>query len=328
MHHFPSKKTPFLESKIGSRCYFYGMRTSLLALVTTASLALCATALGCGSSETRTEFEDSGTGTGTGNGNGNGNGTGSNPFNFGDAGNQADAAESNECRQMDIVFVVDNSGSMSEEQTNLKSNFPKFVDVLNAYKTKSGAQLDYRLAVTSTDVVTGLKGAFASGGGVSRAWLERTDANLTTVFTQRASLGTTGSSIECGLEALKLGINSPVNTGFFRKDALFGIVILTDEDEGGLENQPKGTSETYLTAFDALKEQRARWAGAVIAGEKQCSSAGFGSAGEAVRLKDFIGKAGKNGVFSSICEGDLPKGLSQALATFDAACRNFPPATK
>ena len=35
-----------------------------------------------------------------------------------------------------------------------------------------------------------------------------------------------------------------------------------------------------------------------------------------------------NSLFSSICEGDLTKGLSQALATFDAACRNFPPATK
>ena len=327
MHQFPSKKAPFFGSKTVSRCYFYGMRTSLLALVTTASFALCATALGCSSSETRNEFEDGGSGNGDGTGNGNGNGNGSG-FNFGDAGNQADAAESNECRQMDLVFVVDNSGSMLEEQTNLKTNFPKFVDVLNAYKTKSGAQLDYRLAVTSTDVVSGLKGAFATGGGVNRAGLERTDANLTTVFTQRASLGTQGSSIECGLEALKLGINSPVNTGFFRKDALFGFVILTDEDEGGLENQPKGTSETYLTAFDGLKEQRARWAGAVIAGEKQCTSAGFGSAGEAKRLKDFVTKAGKNGVFSSICEGDLTKGLSQALATFDAACRNFPPATK
>ncbi len=327
MHQFPSKKTPIFGSNAPSRCYLYGMRTSLLALVTTASLALCATALGCSSSETRTEFEDGGTGSGTGTGTGTGTG-GENPFNFGDSGTQADAAESNECRQMDIVFVVDNSGSMAQEQTNLKANFPKFVDVLNAYKTKSGAPLDYRLAVTSTDVTSGLKGAFATGGSISRAWLERTDANLTTVFTDRASLGTQGSSIECGLEALKLGINSPVNKGFVRKDALFGFVILTDEDEGGLENQPKGTSESYLTAFDNLKEQRARWAGAVIAGEKQCNSAGFGSAGEAVRLKDFISKAGKNGVFSSICEGDLTKGLSQALATFDAACRNFPPATK
>ena len=306
------------------------MRFGTLALLAVSTLTgLSVLATGCGDSDPGAEFADGGNGQGNGNFPDNGNGQGG--FGFGNAdGGGGDAAESNECRQMDIVFVVDNSGSMAQEQDNLKKNFPKFVDVLNAYKTKSGANLDYRLAVTSTDVDgTGLKGAFASGGGVSRAWLERTDANLATVFTTRASFGINGSNIERGLEALKLSATNSTNAGFVRKDALYGFVIITDEDEGGLENQMRGaTIDGYLSHFDALKEQRARWAGAVIAGEKVCSSAGLGNAGEAVRLKEFISKAGRNGVFSSICEGDLTKGLSQALATFDAACRNFPPATK
>ena len=84
----------------------------------------------------------------------------------------------------------------------------------------------------------------------------------------------------------------------------------------------------YPRLHHASPAERARWAAAVIAGEKVCNSPGFGNAGDAVRLKDFVSKAGKNGTFSSICEGDLTKGLSAALATFDAACRNFPPATK
>lgn len=306
------------------------MRSAFWALLAGASLTLAAVGgAACGGTDPGAEFGDGGSGADGGGGNSNGNPNG-NGFGFADGGgNTADAAEANECRQMDIVFVIDNSGSMAEEQNNLRSNFPKFVDVLNAYKTKSGAPLDYRLAVTSTDTTTGLRGAFATGGGISRAWLERTDANITTVFSQRASLGTNGSNVERGLEAIRLGANHPTNAGFIRKDALYGFVIITDEDEGGAsENSPAAPVATYLAHLDNLKEQRARWAAAVIAGEKVCNSAGFGSAAEARRLKDFVSQAGKNGIFSSICEGDLTKGLSAALATFDAACKNFPPATK
>src|SRR5450432_184849 len=34
-----------------------------------------------------------------------------------------------QCDKMDIVFVVDDSGSMSEEQSNLASNFPMFASI-------------------------------------------------------------------------------------------------------------------------------------------------------------------------------------------------------
>ena len=35
--------------------------------------------------------------------------------------------------------------------------------------------------------------------------------------------------------------------------------------------------------------------------------------------------AGTNAVMSSICDGDLTVGLSDALELFDAACDDFPP---
>jgi hypothetical protein len=40
---------------------------------------------------------------------------------------------------MDVVFVVDDSGSMAGAQAKLKANFPRMVNTLNAFKTKSGA---------------------------------------------------------------------------------------------------------------------------------------------------------------------------------------------
>ena len=44
----------------------------------------------------------------------------------------------------DILFVVDNSGSMYEDQVELATRFPKFLEAIN--------NLDYNIAITTTDV--------------------------------------------------------------------------------------------------------------------------------------------------------------------------------
>ena len=82
---------------------------------------------------------------------------------------------------------------------------------------------------------------------------------------------------------------------------------------------------TYVDAFDAFKEERGRWAVSVIAGigPGDCSSS-LGNAAEATRLVEFAALTGDNAITSSICDGDLSQGLADALATFEAACNNFP----
>ncbi len=268
---------------------------------------------------------------------------------FGTPGNSADGGGSNgngdpaadECKKMDIVFVVDNSGSMKEEQTNLVANFPKFAGVIDQYKTKSGAALDYRLAVTTTKpgknqgTFVRQRGADAPNDcvpGPDRPWLERGDGAIADMFACRAQVGTKGGSPEQSLESVYLGLTTRITDGtntdngasFIRKDALLAFVAITDEDEGGTENEPARDMSTYPGLFDGIKDGRGRWAAAVIAGETKCSSKGLGSAAEAKRLKQFIADVGKNGVFSSICTGDLTEGLTKALETFDQACKSFP----
>lgn len=244
-----------------------------------------------------------------------------------------------ECKKMDIVFVVDNSGSMAQEQQNLAANFPKFVQVINDYKTKSGEQLEYRVAVTTTDdgkeagKFNATRAGSAPNGcspGPARPWLERADGDVAGAFSCRAQFGTNGDNIERPLESMLLSVttsataNSAAGSPFIREDALLAFVIITDEDEGGTENKPKRPVDEYAAEFDKVKGERGRWASAVIAGEKQCSSPGLGSAAEAKRLKSFITDVGKNGVFASICSGDLTDGLTQALTKFNEACKDFP----
>lgn len=323
---------------------------SLLGLVGVGALLIGA----CSSSSPRETFDD-GTGSdvnGTtpigGSGTIGGEPAGVNP--------QAD-----ECQKMDIVFVVDDSGSMGEEQGNLAANFPKFVKVLDAFKTKSGATVDYRIAVTTTgrDVKykielpgfgsfpteeKGDNGAFknTSSCGATKRWVDKADKNAADTFSCLARVGTTGPGIEMPLETLRLAFNDRVsdgtNKGFLRDDALLAVVILTDEDDcsrsdndfvyagdGQCEAMPNATPiPDVVTMLDNAAKGPGRWATAVIAGQTKCSSS-FGDAAEAKRLKTFVSAAGKNGTFSSICDGDLSGALQKALDTFDAACKSFPP---
>lgn len=297
---------------------------------------------GCTAANTR---HGGGTGTGTGTGTGNG-GTGSG----GTGGTGGGTNQAQGCDKMDILFVVDDSGSMQEEQTNLGQNFPKFIDVLNNYQTGTGNPLDYHVGVTTTSLSEAGSpiplpiplpttmypdGALvnSSSCGMTRAWVERTDANPAMTFGCAAKVGTDGNSHEQPLDAAQLALTDRVtdgkNAGFMRQDALLAIVILTDEDDQSVD--PKNQSSTtelpvdqFIQQFDTVKGGHGRWATAVIAGPTMCMSA-FGSAEEAVRLKDFVQKSGQQAVFSSICEGDLAKGLDDALHTFSAACDSFPP---
>lgn len=51
-------------------------------------------------------------------------------------------------KDVDILFVVDNSGSMAEEQARLASNFAAFTEILE----EEGVDANYRISVTSTDM--------------------------------------------------------------------------------------------------------------------------------------------------------------------------------
>ncbi|MBL8620942.1 MAG: VWA domain-containing protein [Myxococcales bacterium] len=279
-----------------------------------------------------------------------------------DAGFDLDATNGGEgCAKIDILFVVDNSGSMAQEQANLATNFPQFISVIE----QSG--LDYRVAVTTTGVdYTYSQGSLPgfppipssiTGGdngamlqpascNLPRRWIQAGDPNPAQLFACAANVGTNGPSDEMPLAAMRAAFDDRVtdgtNAGFRRDDALLAVVILTDENDCSYE-QPVtlGFAETlcdaqqepvanYVAFLDSFTGDRGRWATAVIAGPgpSTCSST-FGDADYAQRLDQFVMQAGTtNGVLSSICAGDLTAGLTAALELFDTACENFPPIGK
>ena len=286
-------------------------------------------------------------------------GTGADAFEWPDPNEFADAAPQEVCDKMDIMFVIDNSGSMSEEQGNLATNFPLFVNVLDSFVSEGGAPIDYRLALTSTGVSkswtiepipgfpipetqAGDDGAMLQRCTMTRRWFEKGDPDVATTFGCAAALGTDGPASEMPMAAMKMAFDERMvdgtNQGFRREDALLAIVVLTDENDCSREDDgfTLGFAEdvctavepaaTYKQFLDTYSGGAGRWAIAVIAGPGPgaCSST-FGSADESTRLIELAGMAGANGVVSSICEGDLASALGQALSTFDTACDELPP---
>lgn len=302
--------------------------------------ALCALLFACGPSMRGDDGLGDDDGMGSGSGSGSGSGTGS--------------GQAAECEKMDIIFVVDNSGSMAEEQSNLATNFPQFASLLEAYTVSNGQPLDFRVALTTTgrDIdytidlglgtplpqsEQGQNGEFQNNCNNTKRWLDRTDSTMAQTLACRADVGTTGPSIEMPLLMSKWALQeraADTNAGFVRDDALLAIVMITDEDDASTTQNnftmnASGQTPTdwnpqdQVNFLDTVKGNRTRWATAVIAGDGNCSSS-FGEAADGVRLKEFVNLANGNGstqaVFSSICDGDLTIGLQEALDTFQAAC--------
>jgi hypothetical protein len=163
------------------------------------------------------------------------------------------------CSKMDILFIIDDSGSMGEEQGNLAQNFPQFIEVLDNYMAANGSGLDYRVAVTTTgrdlDYViapepipgfpitippipmseSGDNGVMRQECGMTKRWIDSSDSNVASTFSCVAEVGTGGPSLEMPLYATQLALGDRIsdgtNAGFLREDSLLGVIILTDEDD-------------------------------------------------------------------------------------------------
>lgn len=140
----------------------------------------------------------------------------------------------------DILFVVDDSASMAEEQSRLADNFEAFVRVLD------GSRADWRLGITTTDAT----GEFR--GGI----LKPNQGDLQAAFEEGVKVGTNGNRNEQGFLSAAMAIAS--NPDFIRKDADLHLVFVSDEDDHSPEPMDFyresliENSGTGVAAFHAL----------------------------------------------------------------------------
>ena len=167
-----------------------------------------------------------------------------------------------ESQKLEVLFVIDNSNSMREEQEGVARELTAFVEEL---RTSGGVNQDFRVGVVTTSVyqhtlVNGVEGNLfypaqsgklqpvpdmADDGGVklgtgSERTLQGDDPDLVTKFARLVQVGVGGSGQETPFEAIRLALTAPLastpldqggNQGFLRDNSRLLIVVITDEDD-------------------------------------------------------------------------------------------------
>ena len=135
---------------------------------------------------------------------------------------------------LDVLWVVDDSGSMSRHQTNLASNINLFVNVFMS----SGA--DYHMAVITT--------SDSQIGSV----ITSSDPDPSAALAQQVMVGITGSGLERGLVMSYLALSSSTSAGpgssFFRNDSSLVVIYVSDEPDFSAASW-----YSYVMFFDSLK---------------------------------------------------------------------------
>lgn len=165
--------------------------------------------------------------------------------------------------KVDILFVIDNSASMRDEQLKLGERLSSFVENLS--------DVDWQIGITTTDTSDGpfgLKGSLVQLHGTSGYILTKHTPNYEQVF---ANTVVRPEGVNCGsncpsiverpLEAATLAMAKGRDSGFIRPGAELAIVILSDADEGGDGSGTITTPQFLLGTAASLFNQEKRVTG-------------------------------------------------------------------
>ena len=187
-------------------------------------------------------------------------------------------------RDVDLLFMIDDSPSMADKQNNLKAAFPALVDQLGATGLPNlhigivtsdlgtSAALDAQpgppigsgpgaCSGLGKNGVLQINGATTTGdkylldvdNGSGRQ--RNYNGTLASAFATAASVGATGCGFEQPIESAKRALdNNAANAGFLRPNASLAIIFLTDEDDCSLAHTSLTSTDT--TTFGPLQSFR------------------------------------------------------------------------
>ena len=219
---------------------------------------------------------------------------------------QCDAFGSLGVQPLDIVWVVDNSDSMGEEQLAVANAAAAMAALL------SSTSLDWRVGVTITDTATW-------GGSLYSGFIRDIDR-----FRADIRQGTNGSPLEHTLEAGLLAIDRSLpctpsgqaeNQYKLRCAASRVVVLLTDEEDetiedasGGVEDYPGPADPAQVADFVQRYRQRGVTLFAIAGGDPRCPTAMNHSRGI-----DAVVHGVGGGSVGSICEVDQTRNVENIV---------------
>jgi hypothetical protein len=250
------------------------------------------------------------------------------------------------CTKVDFLFVVDNSGSMGDNQVDLANNFPNFIDGIQATLTEVD---EYHVGVVTSDayqwnaagckllgaLVTqtgGMDSSNAMCGPYAEGHRYMTEADdLGSTFACAAKPGSEGNGIEKVANAMEVAVRGDLanaggcNDGFIRDDALLVIVLITDEWDGPGDPEFFGSTGNAMSWFDTVVNAKGGIPENVVVVSLVHTPAcpptdGFLSGD----LAPFTALFGPNGFVGCITD-DYGAIFTEATDIISTACENFMP---
>jgi len=138
--------------------------------------------------------------------------------------------------RVDILFIIDNSGSMKSHQANLKNNVKLFISGLQS------AILDYRIGVTTTD-----RDDRGTLKGFSGSYIDKSTPNGLNELEQAMLVGIDGDGTEVVFPQI-VPVLENTEVEFHRDEAYVAVIFVTDAEDQSLLT----ASETYIELVSVL----------------------------------------------------------------------------
>ncbi len=224
---------------------------------------------------------------------------------------------------VDVLWIVDNSASLSNERDRLATQFHRFLSVLVQ------ADVDYHVGVTSTDLTTPSADRGRLRG--DPRFIDPSTANPDLVFEQAVSFpDDLQIRLEEGLAAMSTALTAPLiggfNAGFLRDEAALAIIVVSDEDDGSL-----GTVDQYVRFLSSIKgpgrEVNVSLSAVVGPEPDGCVAPGeeriFGARAQSGDRYLEVARR-TNGLIESICTADFAPFVEELAITLAGLRRFFP----
>jgi len=227
---------------------------------------------------------------------------------------QVDSYEQKAAARIDVLWVIDNSGTMYQEQDNLAQNFESFISIIE------DSDVDYQIGVISTD----MDKEDHSGKLQGTPKIIQRGPDARDQFAENVKVGTDGAGNERGLEAAFKALSEPLisgaNSGFLREGAALAIIFVSDEDD-----KSYGMINFYQRIFEQMKgvgNENRVVAGAIVGDQPDgCENEETGAAEPGTRYLMLVQNVG--GSIGSICQEDFSTTLNQLGLTVAGLDRKF-----
>jgi hypothetical protein len=278
------------------------------------------------------------------------------------ASNSGGDQMSDGCKKVDLLFVIDDSGSMADEQENLVASFPMFIDGI---RTQLADTSGYHIGIINSSIYIGdttclplqegtmvtQTAGVASSNSVCGPYAEghryMTEMdNLENTFACAAQLGSGGDGNERPMQTMQAALSQAqvgpggCNEGFLRDDALLVVVIITDEEDdheidGCMQLPQPGSAGEPQDWYDAVVATKGGNEKSIVvlslvgpAMDQTCPpldkcTGGIDGAEVATRILDFTSRF-TYGFVGPVCEPYGPF-FSEAISVIKSACDEFDP---